>query len=97
MEVDGRYSVRAFGMIAAFLVISGLWTVSALSLMRDDPDVSVARLVKDYRGMEVPGNVGSFRMLGMLVDYLAPGFHPDQLDDYQIARDYLASVGRLEA
>jgi len=96
MEVDGRYPVRALGMLAAFLVISGLWTAGSISLLRQDPDVSLRRVVDEYRGMEIPGNVGSFRMLGMLVDYLTPGFHPDQLDDYQIARDYLASVGRLE-
>jgi predicted metal-dependent hydrolase len=96
-EVDGRYWVRAGGMVAAFLVLSGLWTAGTVSFLRQDPDVDLRRILGELQAARSKGRVGSFRMVGMFFDYLRPGFHPDQVDDYEIAREYLASVGRLAA
>jgi predicted metal-dependent hydrolase len=31
-----------------------------------------------------------------VLEYLRPGFHPDDIDDYGLARAYLESIGRLE-
>ena len=93
--VDGRYSVRAFGMVAAFLVISGLWTACAVSMMHQDPELTLSRIWADHKAADVEGGVGSFRMLRMLVEYLDPNFHPDHLDNYALARRHLEAMGRL--
>ena len=95
-EVDGRYSVRALGMGMAFVILSALWTAGTVSMLRQDPEVTVARLIEDHRRMRADGKLGSLRMLRMLAEYLQPGFHPDRLDDYELARAHLRDMGRLD-
>ena len=95
-EVDGRYSVRALGMGMAFVILSALWTAGTVSMLRQDPEVTVARLIDDHRKMRADGKLGSLRMVRMLVEYLQPGFHPDALDDYELARTHLRDMGRLD-
>ena len=95
-EVDGRYSVRALGMGMAFVILSALWTAGTVSMLRQDPEVTVGRLIDDHRKMRADGKLGSLRMVRMLVEYLQPGFHPDALDDYELARTHLRDMGRLD-
>lgn len=38
----------------------------------------------------------AFSLLPSIVDFLRPGFHPDDQDNYRLAEEYLAAVGRLD-
>ena len=96
-EVDGRQSVRAGGMLIAMALLTGLWTWGMVSFLRQDRETNWRRSLREMIQIRRAGPIGNFQMLGMFFDYMRPGFHPDQVDDYALARDYLDSVGRLHA
>ena len=96
-EVDGRYSMRVAGMVAAMILLTSMWTMGVASFLRQDEDATLGRLWRELRVARKEGHVGSGRMFSMFKAYFRRDFHPDQVDDYELARSYLEAVGRLAA
>ena len=94
--VDGRYSVRVLGLFIAISQLVGWW-MYATRLLLEQEHLSEEELAR-YRAhaRSVRGRAGGVDwelLRRAFLDYLRPGFHPDQNDDYELARAYLESVG----
>lgn len=93
--VGGGYLTRIVAMLFAFAFLMTWWRRGAKHLLQQDGGFRVAELRALRRrarskGSDVPG---AFR--DAVWSYLRPGFHPDDVDDYHLARDHFASVERL--
>lgn len=89
---------RVAGMLIATATLGGFWVIGALWLMATDPEVTLPELARDYaklRDAQQQSSASSMREA--IGEYLRPGFHPDERDDYHLAEQYLRSVGRLAA
>ena len=100
-RVDPRWGTRALGMLLAFVGLMAFWTAGTQVLLRQEAARGVdmrARLAAARRDPRLRGeHVRRRELLRRAIgQYLRPGFHPDQNDDYELARAYLASIGRLD-
>lgn len=91
--VDDRYALRVAGFAMATAMLTYFWGRGVRHMLTQETDapmrgerggvgMSIARFVLDH--------------LPPLLAFLKPGFHPDEQDNYALALDYLAEVGRLE-
>jgi predicted metal-dependent hydrolase len=94
-KVDGRYSVRIAGLMVAGATLIGFWMLGTRMLMKQEKiskeEVEAQRKRAYARGQDWSVIKRAF------VEYLRPGFHPDDVDNYDLARAYLAGIGRLES
>lgn len=95
--VDPRYSVRIAGLAIASSQLLAWWLVATAMLMAQE-DLSRAERARwraDAERVQLAheghARVDLFRRA--ILDYLRPDFHPDDRDDYELARRYLESVG----
>jgi hypothetical protein len=96
-EVDPRYSVRLAGLVIATSQLLGWWAVATAMLMAQE-NLSKEELARwreeaEHLRIENGGMTRSELFRRAIVDYLRPDFHPDERDDYHLARAYLESVG----
>ena len=94
-EVDGRYSVRIGGLVLGTALLLGFWTVATRMLLKQEK-LTKADYPHERKGtLEIESH---WKVIGKaFFNYLRPGFHPDDVDDYHLARTYLESIGRLTA
>jgi predicted metal-dependent hydrolase len=101
MKVDGRYSVRVAGLFVALAGLLVSWRAATKHLLAQEAKLGTdlrARAEWDRRNPVILSeNDRRARMFRRAIrDYLRPDFHPDQKDDYGLAKGYLESIGRLE-
>ncbi len=96
-EVDPRYWVRVAGLAIATSQLLGWWMVGAAMLMAQE-DLGREEKAQHARAAEAARveheaeeRLTLFREA--ILDYLRRDFHPDDHDDYALAREYLESVG----
>ncbi len=99
MSVDGRYGVRVAGLLVGLGALLFFWKRATEDLLRQE-----AARGTDLRGFreaarsspqfaaETERRKKMFREA--FLEYLRPDFHPDQIDDLELARGLLRSVGR---
>lgn len=95
--VDPRYSIRVAGLAIALTQLLGWWFVATATLLaQEDLSREERRRYRD-RAEEVrlraEGRQRFEIFEAAVLDYLRRDFHPDDHDDYPIARAYLESVG----
>ncbi|MEL6177495.1 MAG: metal-dependent hydrolase [Myxococcota bacterium] len=107
-EVDPRYSVRVVGLMLATAGLLAFWAMATADLMRQDramgikppkrsPEAGGGRFAGLRDAYTAFWERPTFRgMARGFVDFLRPGFHPDQHDNYALAEAYLRRIGRLE-
>ena len=93
--VGGGYLTRVVAMMFAFGFLMTWWRRGAEHLLRQDGGFRMAELRALRRraramGSNVPGVIR-----GAVWQYMQPGFHPDDVDDYHLARAHFDSVERL--
>ena len=93
--VDDRYSLRITGLVAAMILLSAFWIVGTLMLVSQEERGLRRALVSFVRGVR-QRKVMNGQMLEAFRDYWRRDFHPNQIDNLHLAREYLQSVG-LEA
>ncbi len=91
--VDGRYVIRVVGLAAAVGLLLSFWR-SATAMLLAQEDISKAQIAEERKAARHRGQNKRF-VLSALASYLRPGFHPDQMNNDQLARDYLESIDRL--
>lgn len=91
--IDPRYRTRVLGFVVVSAVLALGWVVATRHLLKQEPGprppmpkAARERLPRVFK-----------RVARSLGAYLKPGFHPDQQDNRGLAREYLASIGRLDA
>jgi len=100
-KVDPRWSLRVSGMLLATLGLMTFWAIASRDLLAQErargTDLrAAARAAGSDPKLIAEGARRRALLRGAFVDYLRPSFHPDQHDNYDLARAYLASIGRLD-
>ena len=93
--VDDRYSLRIAGLVAAMILLSSFWTVGTIMLVSQEKK-GFRRAMRSFVRGVWQRKVMNGQMLDAFRDYWRRDFHPNQIDNLQLAREYLKSVG-LEA
>jgi uncharacterized protein len=96
-EIDDGYALRIAGLVLATGLLIGFWTFATATLLRQESDLDLARLAREGRRAIAQRQLGGQKMTHAFWTYLAPDFHPSQIDDFQLARDYLERIGRVHA
>lgn len=96
-SVDPRYSVRVAGLAVASTQLLAWWLVATAMLMAQE-DLSRGererwRAEAERVRLAKEGRARADLFKRAILDYLRPSFHPDDRDDYALAREYLTSVG----
>jgi predicted metal-dependent hydrolase len=92
------YPLRAAGMLLAGPLLGGLWAAAALALLWQErrlPCEPAAPRLEQQAGRR-PGSVREIFarvFLRGVLDYLRPGFHPDEIDDAPLFEGFLANAG----
>ncbi len=99
--VDGRYHVRVIGLALALIGLMRFWTQATKHFLREEKKLgtdlrAAAKAARENPRLQQEGERRREMFKTAILEYLRPGFHPDQIDDYELARAYLASIGRLE-
>ena len=93
--VDSRYSVRVAGLVIATAGLLFFWRRGTAMLLAQD-DIPKEQLRREKAQARARGQDQRF-LLRAILEYLRPDFHPDQIDNAGLARDYLTSIDRLAA
>ena len=92
--VDDRYWLRQAGFLTATIALFYFWGHGVQHMLDQERRKSGGKAGK--RGEVAIGLARSaWTVLPRLLDYLRPGFHPDDQDTYPVAQAYLEKVGRL--
>jgi hypothetical protein len=101
--VDGRWTVRVLGMVCAVGLLLFFWRSAWRHLSRQDDNITRRQMRADLKQIKQEWKIHSSRnaILGYALSYLRPGFHPNDMDDYALAKEtldqlearYLASAG----
>jgi hypothetical protein len=92
-EVSGSYPVRQLGLVLATLNLFFFWSQGVRHMMEQEPEEVRGGWVLSVVKTLVPVFA---RITPKILDYVRPGFHPNDHDNYELAREYLESVGRLD-
>ncbi|UJR82455.1 metal-dependent hydrolase [Sandaracinus amylolyticus] len=100
-KVDPRWGVRAAGIALASASIVAFWILGARELLRQEAamgtDLAAHRRAAEADPvLERERKHRTVMFRGAIADYLRRDFHPDQKDDYALARAYLERIGRLD-
>jgi hypothetical protein len=97
LRTDDRYAVRMAGLALGSALLFSFWNMGFVMLVAQETKRGMS--LKDLAGASrrmfthTAGMRGE--LLGALLDYLRPDFHPDQRDNAELARSYLERIGRL--
>jgi hypothetical protein len=94
-EVDPRYWVRMVGLVLAFTTLMGFWRSATKMLIRQEPGYTRADMRRERQEAHARGQ-NRMPLFWAVLSYVRPGFHPDQIDNRELAREYLSRIGRLE-
>lgn len=95
-QIDPRYHVRIAGLVLATLGLMFFWRAGTRMLLAQEPGLDAREIARQRRAARARGQDNSF-LRRAIFEYLRPDFHPDRHDNHRLARDYLASIGRLAA
>lgn len=94
-EVDPRYWVRMVGMVFGLGTLLGFWRSGTKMLIQQERGYTKQEFRRERKEARDRGQDRK-ALLRAVVDYLRPGFHPDDRDTSELAASYLRSIGRLE-
>lgn len=95
-EVDDSYMLRAAGMLFCAVLLPFVISVAFISLARQAKNTDIFAFVRDaFAEGSNGGIVSSF--VPAIMEYLKPGFHPSDNDDYAVARKVVQGIeARME-
>lgn len=100
--VDDSYGLRVRGFGMASVILFFFWGVGLRHMMRQEAEMQRAK-AREKKRLKPRGKVLR-QIAGVLaplvprmLDYLRPGFHPDDHDNYHLAEEHLEEIGRLAA
>ncbi len=96
VAVDDDYALRIAGLVAATALLLGFWSIATVTLLRQEPELPLARLAREGQLAVASRQIGGQKLARAFLIYLAPDFHPSQLANRELAHDYLERMGRAE-
>jgi predicted metal-dependent hydrolase len=97
MQVDDSYALRVTGLVAAVVALWGFWAWLTIELLRQEPEVKVAAMLREWVAWSIAGQGPGMTMPLAVLQYLAPDFHPAKVANDELALAYLESIGRRHA
>ena len=88
--MGGGYARRIFGMVVAYASLMWLWRGATRHLLDQDGGYSTADMKALQQRMRDQGTDRLSDVRAALLDYLRPGFHPDDHDNAHLAAAYFA-------
>lgn len=95
-HVDPSYRRRLSGFAIASVVLLFFWGSGTVHMLRQESARQDGRRPSTRRGLSTLASMVR-NVAPRLLDYLKPSFHPNDHDNYELARSYLSKIGRLEA
>ena len=83
------------GLAIGTAVLVGFWLLGAAMLLAQERELSPRRLVRERIEARKRGNIGLGTIATAIFEYARPWFHPNDKDNYGLARAYLGEIGRL--
>lgn len=93
-HVAPRYRTRFAGFVIATAVLFYFWGEGTRYMLRQEPPAT--RRASTGSAFATLASAVT-NVAPRLLDYLKPSFHPDDHENYELARDYLAKIGRLDS
>jgi len=90
--VDDSYALRAAGIVLAFPLLMAFWYGAAITFVLRDGPVRPWKAAGEYLRALAGGRIPLLAMVTSVADYLRPGFHPSQHDNFFRARDLFGSA-----
>lgn len=101
-QVDDSYALRLRGFGMASTILFYFWGIGVRHMMRQEASLQQegerprVKLRPRARVVRKIGEALAF-VVPRALDYLRPGFHPDDHDNYHLATEHLEEIGRLAA
>jgi predicted metal-dependent hydrolase len=87
--VDGRYLRRLVGLMTGATLLVFFWLAATRHLLRQEP-AGARRLDRaQFRQIRTRNALLDGALFAAALAYARPGFHPDQVDDYALAAQWL--------
>ncbi|MFZ5630116.1 MAG: metal-dependent hydrolase [Spirochaetota bacterium] len=84
-QVDDSYALRAAGMLFCAALLPFVISVAFVSLVRQAKNTDIFTFFRDALSEGANGGIAS-SFLPAIIEYLKPGFHPSDHDDYEMAQ-----------
>lgn len=84
-QVDDSYALRAAGMVFCAALLPFVISVAFVSLIRQAKNTDIFAFFRDALSEGANGGIAS-SFIPAIVEYLKPGFHPSDHDDYAMAQ-----------
>lgn len=95
-QIDDSYALRAAGMLFCAVLLPFVISVAFVSLVRQAKNADIFTFMRDALSEGTNGGIVS-SFIPAILEYLKPGFHPSDNDDYEAARRIAAGIeARLE-
>jgi len=93
-EIDDSYTLRIAGMLMASWALWSYNFVGTMMFLSQDKELQYNKLPKYLMQFMVGFGSGPGRgLMKSYFKYYKPGFHPDQIDNYHMAKEYLEANG----
>ncbi|MEO6572489.1 MAG: metal-dependent hydrolase [Polyangiaceae bacterium] len=94
-KVDPSYALRMAGLVVGSGGLLAFWWAATLMLLRQDDEARAGRALTDAASPRVRADLRglSAGFLSSFVDYLRPGFHPQDRNNLSLAESYLKTMG----
>jgi hypothetical protein len=98
VHVGGRWPMRVAGMFLAVCMFLVFWSSATRHLVRQDQaqQADPARFKRDRRALFAALGDTRLRLFSYALEYIWPGFHPNDRDDRKLAADTLLMLAPLE-
>lgn len=92
--VNPSYRLRVQGFVLASVTLIGFWAIATVMLMRQEKGIGAREAFAQLGEVRAQGRMFDGTMRSALLDYLRRDFHPSQVANEHLARDYLVGIGR---
>jgi predicted metal-dependent hydrolase len=94
--INKSYLLRMLGLVIAMIVLSGFWTIGTFILVAQE-EKGFRRAASQFVQGVLTRQIWTGEMARAFFDYWRRDFHPDDIDNRELAREYLKKIQRLAA
>lgn len=95
-KVDPSYGLRMRGLALATVLLATFWIAATVSLIRQERGSTRKAALRELDTLRNERPIGRRVFARGIREYMRRDFHPSQIDNAHLAREYLASIGRAE-
>jgi predicted metal-dependent hydrolase len=92
-RVSPGYALRMAGLAVATLCLGGFWLAGTSMLLRQDRRQGRRGAIRQWREVSRRSLIGERLFLRGIREYVRRDFHPSQIENLDLARNYLAGAG----